>query len=133
MRTRAIVMVVASAVLLMITFGVTNAAAVGLCGALKTGTCVIDGDTFYLNSKKYNLERIDAPELECGPNRALALKAARRLAALMSSGEVTLSRIRLNDQGNPIATATVNGTDIGRQLLADGLARRWHRSMTDWC
>jgi micrococcal nuclease len=112
---------------------------IGQCGNPPQGTCVIDGDTFYVQSRKYNLTAIDAPELECGSNRKLALQAARRLAALMSSGDFELKQIEHNGQAGGttdskfIAHIIVNGQNVGRVLIAEGLARRYQPDEIRWC
>ena len=57
-----------------------------ICGTGKRITCIVDGDTFWLDRVKYRIADIDTPEVDhahCLAERALGLKATRRLAEIM--------------------------------------------------
>ena len=56
-----------------------------ICGYGKRVTCIVDGDTFWMNRQKYRLYGVDAPEAgdkaQCAPN-VLALKKRRNFCNL---------------------------------------------------
>ena len=88
------------------------AAAFALCTAGPRTTCVVDGDTFWLNGEKVRIADINAPETHeagCAEERALGQQAARRLVALL------------------------NGRSLSAALVAEGLAEPWRGRRSDWC
>lgn len=93
-------------------------------------TCVVDGDTVWIAREKIRLLDIDAPEMrgKCQAERALAIRARDRLAALLDG-----RRVRIVPQGKDRygrTLARIGG--VGEQLIREGLASRWpHRK--DWC
>jgi micrococcal nuclease len=98
-------------------------------------TCVVDGDTFWRNREKYRIADIDTPEVDharCPAERALGLKATRRLAELMGEGQFAIQRVGTDRYGRTLAKATRGGRSIGSQLVREGLAHRWGRRR-NWC
>lgn len=110
---------------------------VPLCHGLPLQSCLVDGDTGRDNGKKWRLISIDAPELAepaCENEKQLALAARRRLQQLLAGGY----RIRPSGRDDPNGRALVDillpdGRDVGRILIAEGLAQRWPNRANIWC
>lgn len=108
---------------------------------------VLDGDTVEVAARiwlgqslrvRVRLAGIDAPELHgrCNRERTLARRARDRLAALLGSGDVTLTEIRNGKYAGRVVAnlAASNGIDAGTLLLASGLAHRYDgRARLPWC
>ena len=114
------------------------AATFALCAAGPRTTCVVDGDTFWLDGEKVRIADINAPETHgaaCAAEQARGQAATRRLAALLNAGPFRLeSGTRERDRyGRLLRTVTRGGTSIGAQLVAEGLAERWQGRRGDWC
>ncbi len=111
---------------------------------------VIDGDTLEVRaviwlgqvvSTRVRLAGIDAPELrgKCAREQALAERARAYLLARLEGGD--RARVRLRDirygkyAGRVLARVeTAGGEDLGRGLMAAGLARPYAgRARTSWC
>jgi micrococcal nuclease len=114
------------------------AAAFALCGAGPRTTCVVDGDTFWLNGEKVRLADIYAPETSrpaCGAEARRGAAATRRLIALLNQGPVDLhagSRDR-DRYGRLLRIVSRNGRSLGEQLVTEGLAERWKGRRGSWC
>ncbi len=117
---------------------------------------VIDGDTLEVRaliwlgqtvSTRVRLAGIDAPELngKCARERALAKRARAYLRARLEPGDGghagARARVRLRDirfgkyAGRVLARVeTARGEDLGRGLMAAGLARSYAgRARASWC
>lgn len=109
------------------------------CGPGRGPACVIDGDTFKLGSRKIRITGIDAPELVtpgCAAEAALARRSASRLAELLSQGsfEMVAHRLQRQDRhGRDLMVVRRGSTDLGEQLIEEGLARRYIGSKLSWC
>ena len=113
-------------------------AAIALCAQGPRVTCVVDGDTFWLAGEKVHVADINAPETEqaaCPAERALGERAKRRLAGLLAEGPFALEvRGRATDRyGRALRVVTRDGSSIGAQLVAEGLAEPWRGKRSDWC
>lgn len=87
-----------------------------------------DGDTFRVGSYRGEAVRIlniDAPEIEgrCRYETNLAEDSKCRLAALLDSQRVQIQRQNKDRYGRTLAVISVNGQEIGDQLVSEGLAR----------
>lgn len=110
---------------------------IALCYGRPLQSCLIDGDTGRDNGKKWRLISIDAPELaepECENERHLATAARDRLRELLSGGY----RIRPSGRDDPNGRMLVDillpdGRDVGRILVAEGLAQTWPNRGNIWC
>ena len=99
-------------------------------------TCVVDGDTFWLGGEKIRIKNIDAPEIskpDCAAERRLGDVATRRLLTLLNAGSVTLKRQGQDRFGRTLALVYVDGTDVGKVLISEGLAHLWGGSLRSWC
>ena len=88
----------------------------------------------------FRIENIDAPETyrpKCPDEAVLAFRAKERLAALLDpavvEGRVTLVRNGEDIYHRTLAWVTLNGTDVGEQLVAEALAVPWEGHRHDWC
>ncbi len=114
--------------------------AIGKCGSGTRYTCVVDGDTFWLNGEKFRTFGYDTPEPDprhgCGgqAERRLANNATRRFIQLWNSGSVNIKRVGGQDRyGRSLAVVLVNGTNIGDILISERLARRYPDGRKWWC
>ena len=101
-------------------------------------TCVVDGDTFWLDGEKVRIADINAPETHqsgCPSERALGERATRRLIVLLNAGPFTLAAPeRDRDRyGRLLRVVMRNGRSIGAQLVDEGLAEPWKGRRSDWC
>jgi micrococcal nuclease len=102
-------------------------------------TCIVDGDTLWLNGVNLRLGDFDTPESRtniCGSFTEidLARKATLRLQELLNSNEWTIETFDVDGTGKRrLATIEIGGQDIGDMLIAEGLARRWPDGEEFWC
>lgn len=102
-------------------------------------TCLVDGDTVWLQGVKYRLEGFDTPEPTtnlCGgeAEKLLAQKASARLLNILNSYKWTLDVSgRSGRYGRALATIRVQGRDVGDILISERLARRWPDGEKWWC
>jgi len=107
---------------------------------------VVDGDTIRVRIRIWvdidtetlvRIDAIDAPELRgrCEEETAMARRARDMVASLAIHGELTLYDIRYGKfAGRVVARVEADGRDIGRSLLADGLARAYSGGRRlSWC
>lgn len=108
-----------------------------MCGRHRH-TCVVDGDTIWLNGENLRLESYDTPEPYndiCGGRAevALAHRASARLLELLNSNSFTVETGRKDRYGRVLGTIWIGGRDVGDILISEGLARRWPDGHEFWC
>ena len=109
-----------------------------LCGMVRR-TCVVDGDTFWLDGRKIRVADIDTPEIgdpKCDSEYALGMKATHRLRDLLNAGPFELQSIPGRDQdryGRDLRVVVRKGRSLGDQLVREGLARTWSGRREPWC
>lgn len=109
------------------------------CGSGKRLTCVVDGDTFWLEGTKIRVADINTPETghaACSYERRLGEAATRRFTALLNAGPFVLERSGARDAdryGRKLRVVTRAGRSLGMQLVAEGLAEPWQGRRGDWC
>jgi micrococcal nuclease len=104
-------------------------------------TCVVDGDTLWLNGENIRLKDFDTPEPQtqiCSGDRevALAHKASARLLQILNETNWTIKRFGHERGGKgkqTLATIYVNGRDVGDTLIKERLARHWPDGDEWWC
>lgn len=98
-------------------------------------TCVVDGDTIWLDGEKIRLSTFNSPEMNgiCRRERQLARKAQRRLSALLSSAPFGVERHGTDVYDRTLARVNRHGGEIGPIMVAEGLAHRWQGYRRDWC
>lgn len=111
------------------------AGAMPICGSGKRVTCVVDGDTFWLEGVKYRLKDVDTPEVhgKCRNERRLAKKATEALRGFFERGEMQLTTYGRGYYGRVLVRVSISGVDAGEWLIENGLARRWPDGKKWWC
>lgn len=115
------------------------AKAIEMCPRSDRYTCVVDGDTLWLDGVNYRLEGYDTPEEYnnvCGgfAEIDLARAATRRFRDLLNHNEWELHSLGQADRyGRVLANIYVNGEDVGDILVREGLARYWPDGEEFWC
>ncbi len=109
----------------------------GMCGRDRY-TCVVDGDTVWLDGKNLRLQSYDTPEPYsdiCGGQAevALAHRASARLLQLLNTNAFTVDTADTDRYGRTLATIRIEGRDVGDILIEEGLARRWPDGHEFWC
>lgn len=108
------------------------------CAGKKRTTCVVDGDTLWLDGIKIRLADIDAPEIDSPRCRAELERgewAADRLVVLLNRGPLKMTRVDrdVDVYGRALRVVSVGGQSAGDMLIAEGLARRWDGARRPWC
>lgn len=108
------------------------------CSNSKRVTCVVDGDTIWLNGEKLRLKDFDTPEPRtnvCGGNfeKELAKKASARLMELLNSNSWTMEKFGKDRYGRTLTTIRIDGVDVGDILIKEKLARAWPDGHEFWC
>lgn len=109
------------------------------CGGSVRDTCVVDGDTFWIDGIKVRIADIDTPEIgepKCASERALGERAKRRLIQLLNSGRFELGAWAGRDSdkhGRQLRIVVRDGRSLGDQLVSEGLARTWSGRREPWC
>ncbi|MDP3898996.1 MAG: thermonuclease family protein, partial [Mesorhizobium sp.] len=108
---------------------------VPICGGGAHVTCVVDGDTFWLDGEKIRIAGIDAPEIKgkCRSEKTRAAEATRRLRDILSGAAITLERTGKDKYGRTLAHVRVGAGEAGRMLVDEGLARAWTGKKEGWC
>lgn len=110
----------------------------GLCAGSVRKTCVVDGDTFWVDGTKIRIADINTPETsqpQCSAEAALGRKASLRLAELLSGATLDLRAAdRDEDQyGRKLRIVERDGRSVGEMLVAEGLAHEWRGRRESWC
>ena len=105
-----------------------------------TETCVVDGDTLWLDGVKIRLNDFDTPEPQsniCGGQFEIVLahRASARLIDLLNSNAWTIEYFETDStqERRRLATSRVDGVDVGDILIRERLARRWPDGPEFWC
>ena len=114
------------------------AATFALCAEGPRTTCVVDGDTFWLQGDKVRIADINAPETHsagCPAEQALGDRATRRLISLLNVGPFSVdTEGRATDRyGRLLRVVRRGGRSLGAQLVNEGLAEPWRGRRSDWC
>lgn len=110
-----------------------------MCGRIRS-TCVVDGDTIWLDGVKIRIADIDTPEIskpQCQGEYELGMRATQRLIEMLNEGEFSLaSSAQGKDRdryGRTLRLIVRNGESLGERLIREGLAHRWDGGKTSWC
>jgi micrococcal nuclease len=101
-------------------------------------SCVVDGDTIWLQGQKIRIADIDTPEthdFQCPSEKKLGDRATQRLRQLLNNGAVTLQPIDRDEDryGRKLRIVLVDGTSVGDTLVEEGLARWYEGGRRPWC
>ena len=108
------------------------------CSSGPRYTCVVDGDTLWLEGEKIRIADINTPEVgspECALEAQLGAQATGRLIALLNAGGFSLEKIDRNEDqyGRKLRVVTRAGDSLGDVLVEEGLAEEWMRRRSRWC
>ena len=122
---------------------VVPAADLQICGQNQRNTpdktCIVDGDTLWLDGVNIRLKDFDTPESRtniCGSFTEidLANAATDRLQELLNGNPWTIETFGIDGTGERrLATIRIDGVDVGEILIAERLARRWPDGEEFWC
>lgn len=135
MRTRFALALLAPLALLAALAAPVGAADFPVCGSAARVTCVVDGDTFWLDGVKIRPEGYDAPEMgppRCRRPAAGAREARAALAGLLGSGALGIEA-HGRSYDRVLARVTIDGRDLAALMLATGLVRRYVPGAEPWC
>ncbi|MBX8802583.1 hypothetical protein HBA92_17725 [Ochrobactrum sp. MR28] len=131
---------------LLVAIGGADAAAQSInkwpiCGRAKRITCIVDGDTFWMDRVKYRLQGVDTPETgdgaKCAREQKLADAATLELQRLMETNHLYFQRHHNDRYGRVIVTVrTQSGDDIADLLVRSGHGRPYYggrRDAYEWC
>ncbi|ODT74769.1 MAG: hypothetical protein ABS76_36200 [Pelagibacterium sp. SCN 64-44] len=90
-------------------------------------TCVVDGDTIWLDGENLRLQSYATPEPQtniCGgaAEVALAHRASARLLDLLNANAFTVETAGKDRYGRTLATIRIAGRDVGDILIEDGIS-----------
>lgn len=110
----------------------------GPCGSGPRITCVVDGDTFWVDGTKVRIADINTPETSqpsCAREAKLGHRATQRLIELLNGGPFALEVLgRDTDRyGRALRIVVRDGQSLGAVLEAEGLAEHWRGRRGDWC
>jgi len=108
------------------------------CEGPSRSTCVVDGDTFWLEGTKIRIADINTPEVsepQCEAERELGERATVRLVELLNGGGFSLQPVDrdTDSYGRKLRIVTRGGDSLGALLVDEGLAERWSGSRRNWC
>lgn len=111
-----------------------------VAGASSLALRAIDGDTVEIiaTGERVRLANIDTPETgdraRCAAERRAAARATSEVRALLNSGSAHVRYTgRIDTYGRKIGYVTIDGRDLGRMMIARGLARAWRGRREPWC
>lgn len=102
-------------------------------------SCVVDGDTLWIDGTKVRVADIDAPEIsepKCASELALGNRATQRLIELVNQGPFELQAWPGRDKdryGRALRVLVRHGHSLGDILVSEGLARTWTGRREPWC
>lgn len=109
-----------------------------VCGTIRQ-TCVVDGDTIWVEGVKIRIADIDTPEIsspQCDAEDERGIRARDRLVVLLNEGEFELRPIGNRDEdqyGRKLRVIVRSGRSLGDQLVSENLARTWTGRQESWC
>lgn len=136
-------MIQPSACIPSVTGSIEPVAHLPICGARQPNTsdktCIVDGDTLWLNGVNLRLKDLDTPESRTNicvgfTEIDLADAATDRLQELLNTNIWTIETYGKDGTGKRrLATIRIAGEDVGDILIREQLARRWPDGKEFWC
>lgn len=102
-------------------------------------TCVVHGDTIWLDGHKIRIADIDTPDVrrpKCASELSLGIKATGRLMELINDGPFELqawSGREKDRYGRNLRVLVRDGRRLGDILVSEGFARTWSGTREPWC
>lgn len=127
------------ALLFLALMAATPSLAIEKCGSGARITCVVYGDTLWIDGTKYRTKGYDTPEPRsgiCGGRREteLASRATNRLIELINTTEVEVYTLgERGSFGRDLVDIYSDGRNVGDILVEEGLARYWPDGEEFWC
>lgn len=111
-----------------------------MCLGTARTTCVVDGDTIWLEGQEIRIADIDAPEVSqpaCAAEREAGLSATAALMTWLNAGEFEV-RASPDDRdadtyGRKLRVLSRGGESAVDALVAEGVARRTGAKGKRWC
>jgi len=108
------------------------------CSGPERSTCVVDGDTFWLEGTKIRIADINTPEVsepQCAAEAELGERATERLVSLLNARGFSLETIDRDEDvyGRKLRIVSRGGKSLGNTLVDEGLAEPWTGSRRNWC
>ncbi|MEY9785403.1 thermonuclease family protein [Sinorhizobium fredii] len=111
-----------------------------ICGYGKRITCVVDGDTFWMQGQKYRVYGVDAPEAgegaRCEKERKKAEEATRLLQYVLQSSGLKFTTHGTDRYGRTLVSVRANQGDAEVALIKSNLAVPYEGGRRDpmqWC
>lgn len=98
--------------------------------------CVFDGDTIYLARERIEIAGLDAPEIgaaRCPAERTRGIEAAVKLLELLNRGEVKITGMERDADGQLVRKLEAGGRDVGAAMVSAGVAREIGGGRRSWC
>lgn len=116
----------------------SHIAAFTRCGSGRRVTCIVDGDTFWLDGEKVRVADINTPETSrpgCAFEKTLGDKATDRMMQLLNQGPFELAHIGRDEDryGRKLRIVMRGGQSLGDTLIREGLAEPWTGRRKNWC
>ena len=110
------------------------------CIGARRITCVVDGDTIWLEGTKIRIADIDAPEIsepDCEAERIAGMRATARLMRWLNEAPFEVhpgpDGRGEDTYGRKLRVLSRNGASAVAALEAEGLATRWGGLGKRWC
>lgn len=110
------------------------------CIGARRITCVVDGDTIWLEGTKIRIADIDAPEISwpaCEAERIAGERATARLTQWLNEGAFEVLPNpdgRDTDRyGRKLRVLSRDGSSAVDALMAEGVAGKWGGARVRWC
>lgn len=107
---------------------------------LRGGVRLIDGDTFEIEGETVRISNIDTPELpprsRCLAEQRLAVAAKAALGDVLEmewGSAPVLQRNGRDRYGRTLALVSINGRDVGEEMVRLGVAEPWGGRRASWC
>ena len=104
-----------------------------IAGMALANVVVVDGDTLKVNGINHRIHGIDTPERnqKCG-NWPCGSAATQALQTLVEGRQVHCKTHEYDHYGRPVSTCYADGKDVGKSLVAQGLAWAYVKYAQDY-
>jgi micrococcal nuclease len=113
-----------------------NMPEMAMCKGFFRVSCVVDGDTIWLEGEKIRIRDLDTPEIskaDCPEELRLAADATATLIALLNDNDWTVERDGQDRYQRTLARIMINGASVADPMIAAGVAIKWEGKTGKWC